>query len=65
MGDAPAWRAEGLLVENCNCALLCRAQLIESTPDFRLAGWNVLGLVRPPEARDRYVGLLRAAGVPV
>lgn len=41
------------------------AQLIESTPDFRLAGWNVLRLVRPPEARDRYVGLLRAAGVPV
>ena len=27
MGDAPAWRAEGLLFENCNCALLCRAHL--------------------------------------
>lgn len=27
MGDVQAWRAEGLLFENCNCALLCRAHL--------------------------------------
>ena len=40
------------------------AELMKDTPNFRLADWNLLTVVKPPAAREKVVQLLVAAGVP-
>ncbi|SDD51926.1 adenylate/guanylate cyclase domain-containing protein [Ruegeria marina] len=63
---ALAWSASAYqLLDDAGGQKRMLDMLAERWPAFRLEGWNLIGLMKNPAERDRLLGLMIEAGVPV